>query len=224
MSVIFDQLRISDDGSKLFIDIHVNKASYFQGYTIKKLTITTSEYVPESESMSSISNFIYQRTFAQPIGGTVTEASIMLQKSDLDKAYDAWILWDKGKIPPKPLIIANTNFTGNFSGPLFFVIVETEPTSGADENLPCTLDGPTVGVTFDENLLYQRVMDFTKSLADDCNVPTGFTDFILLWNAFKASIETDHWVSAKKYWEMLFGEGSHMVTAYSTTKPCGCHG
>lgn len=222
MSVIFDQLRISDDSSKLFIDIHVNKASYFQGYTIKKLTITTSEYVPESESMSSISNFIYQRTFAQPIGGTITEASIMLQKSDLDKAYDAWIHWDKGKIPPKPLIIANTNFTGNFSGPLFFVIVETEPTSGVDENLPCNLDGPTVGITFDAKLLYQRAMQYTKELADDCNISDGFIDFILNYSAFKSAIETDHYCDAKTFYNQMFNLKNNPKRVAG--RGCGCHG
>ena len=80
-------------------------------------------------------------------------------------------------------------------------------------------------------------MDYTKDLADDCTIPTGFTDFILLWNAFKASVETEHYGPAIKYYNMLFGNPDERVTRDGShspfgggsannrrTKPCGCHG
>ena len=77
-------------------------------------------------------------------------------------------------------------------------------------------------LTFDENILYQRVMDYTKQLADDCNMPNGFIDFILRWNAFKASVETEHYIPAIKFYKMLFDDYSG--TGRGTFKPCGCHG
>jgi hypothetical protein len=64
-------------------------------------------------------------------------------------------------------------------------------------------------------------MDFTKSLADECKIPVGFADFILLWNAFKAAVETEHYISAVKYWKMLFDKN---ISSYGNNKPCGCHG
>jgi hypothetical protein len=88
-----------------------------------------------------------------------------------------------------------------------------------------------LGVTFDENLLYQRVMQYTKSLADNCKIPVAFMDFILLWNAFKASVETEHYIPAIKYYNMLFGKdadgnpyGAYDKTSGVISKPCGCHG
>ena len=35
--VIYDQLRISDDGKSLFIDAHVNEAHFFDNVYMKKI-------------------------------------------------------------------------------------------------------------------------------------------------------------------------------------------
>jgi len=200
MSVIFDQLRISDDGKRMFIDIHVNKADYFDNFTITSIGITTADHITESTIFTDLteSDYIYKKVFDEG----VKEASLMLTP---DEDF-------------------NENYKEHTMGRnLFFVWVECSGTYS--ECTPCFADEPTVGVTFDEKLLYQRVLDFTKALADDCNVPTGFTDFILLWNAFKAAIETDHWVPAKKYWDMLFGLHSGQgIGTFGQSKPCGCHG
>ena len=124
------------------------------------------------------------------------------------------------------MVLSPTDFNEHFnkvdfSHDLFFVYVKVKGTP--DPCVPCRLDEEiTLGVTFDENLLYQQVMGFTKQLADDCNVPTGFMDFILLWNAFKASIETEHYIPAIKYYNMLFEQGS--ISMIGITKNCGCHG
>ena len=77
--------------------------------------------------------------------------------------------------------------------------------------------------TIDYALLYQQVMDYTKDLADDCQIPQGFIDFILRWNAFKAAVETEHYIPAIKFWKMLFENQGGKTLAHST-KPCGCHG
>lgn len=65
-------------------------------------------------------------------------------------------------------------------------------------------------------------MDYIKQLSDNCTVPREFIDFILLWNGFKASIETEHYVPALKYWQMLFNNPKFINGI--TTKGCGCHG
>ena len=48
MSVVFDQLRISDDGKRMYIDVHVNKADYFDNIYLDELTIMTADKVSET--------------------------------------------------------------------------------------------------------------------------------------------------------------------------------
>ena len=82
-------------------------------------------------------------------------------------------------------------------------------------------------MTFDENRLYQKVMGYVKELQQNCSVPAGFIDFILMWNGFKASIETEHFVDAKNFWKMLFDKDIVMDTGFMPVygnKICGCHG
>ena len=53
---------------------------------------------------------------------------------------------------------------------LFFVYVKCKGTPGSC--IPCRLDEETtLGVVFDENVLHQKVMDYTKELVADCSVP-----------------------------------------------------
>jgi hypothetical protein len=86
---------------------------------------------------------------------------------------------------------------------------------------PCRLDElTTLGVTFDENLLHQKVLGYTKELVDSCNIPRGFIDLILLWQAFKSSIETEHYIQAIDFWKKLF-KSSNSIGTYNR---CGCHG
>ena len=115
----------------------------------------------------------------------------------------------------------NEKFTkSNFSGDLFFVYVKCKGTIG--ECAPCRFDElTTVGVTFDTALFYQKVMQYTRELNEDCNVPMSFIDFVLLWNGFKASVETEHWRSAIEFYNRMFD--GHIVSM-NRTKPCGCHG
>ena len=58
--VIYDQLRISDDGQSIFIDAHVNKATYFDNVYLKRITICKEDQVSETNPTSFGDNFIYQ--------------------------------------------------------------------------------------------------------------------------------------------------------------------
>lgn len=200
--IIFDQLRLSDDAKRLYINVHVNEAEYFNDIYLDQIVIKTGDKVleattPELYSVDSDGNptdCIYVKTFE----GNQKEAALVLTVNDF-----------------------LTLKQSDMSKTLFFVYVRCKGTVGACT--PCGLDEmTTVGVTFDEKLLYQRVMDYTKALADDCTIPVGFTDFILLWNAFKAAIRTGHFKPAIKYWNVLF-EGNDNATVH-ITKGCGCHG
>lgn len=200
--VLFDQLRLSDDGRKLYINVHVNKADYFKYITLEGIYIMTSDKVSETNPGIYTEDCIYSKTFDDD----VREAALVLTAQDFMRPWEE----DPGKMTFKESDMSKT---------LFFVYVKCKGLVGACT--PCRLDElTTLGVTFDEKLLHQRVMDYTKALAEDCTIPTGFTDFILLWNAFKASIETEHYIPAIKYWKMLFDDG--MEDVHGGKHGCGC--
>lgn len=207
MSVIFDQLRISDDGRKMYINAHVNKADYFDNAYIDSITIMTSDKVLETAPGTPTSDYIYTKK----IEGNEKEINLVLTANDFTRT------WEKD---PKAMPFKQ----GDMSRTLFFVYIKCKWEGTPGECIPCTLDEETtLGVTFDENILYQRVMDYTKDLLDECKIPIAFMDFILLWNAFKASIETEHYIPAIKFFNMLFG----IVDASGhkgIIKGCGCNG
>lgn len=205
--IIFDQLRISDDGRKMYINAHVNKADYFDNAYIDSITIMTSDKVLETAPGTPTSDYIYTKK----IEGNEKEINLVLTANDFTRT------WEKD---PKAMPFKQ----GDMSRTLFFVYIKCKWEGTPGECIPCTLDEETtLGVTFDENILYQRVMDYTKDLLDECKIPIAFMDFILLWNAFKASIETEHYIPAIKFFNMLFG----IVDASGhkgIIKGCGCNG
>ena len=203
--VLFDQLRISDDGQRLYINVHVNKADYFKNMYIDSVVIMTADKVSETAPGTPTSDYVYKKE----IEGNTKELDLVLTPLDLTKSWET---------DPKAIAFNRADM----SNTLFFVYVKCKGTPG--ECTPCRLDEETtLGVVFDENVLYQRVMDYTKELVADCSVPTEFTDFILLWNAFKAAIETEHYVAAIKFYNKLFGV---VRDSYNNTiiKTCGCNG
>lgn len=203
MSVIFDQLRISDDGSKMYLSVHVNKADYFKDVYIDSIAILTSEKVSETNPFFPTSNYIYK----EDVEGNKKEINLVLTPEDFVRVWES---------EPEAMKFKRSDM-GNT---LFFVYVKTK--NAPDSCTPCRLDEEmNLAVTFDENMLYQRVMDYTKELVKDCTTPTGFIDFILLWNAFKAAIETEHYIPAIKFFGMLFGTMNGKIT---DIKDCGCHG
>lgn len=226
--VQFDQLRISDDGKELFIDVHVNTSSYFKNVYLNGIVIIdanskekdckSKDYTGISETDPYVPNNNY--VYKSEISGNEKELHLRLTKADFDAAF---VNMNSGEGLDSSKPYAKVSFNKpNFSDSLFFVYIICK---GVDsECTPCVLDSskPTVGVTFDEKLLYQRAMDYIKQLSDNCTVPREFIDFILLWNGFKASIETEHYVPALKYWHMLFNNPKFINGI--TTKGCGCHG
>lgn len=203
--ILFDQLRISDDGQRLYINVHVNKADYFKNMYIDSIVVMTADKVSETAPGTPTSDYVY----IKKVEGNAKELDLVLTPLDLTKSWET----DSKAMAFNKADISNT---------LFFVYIKCKGTPG--ECTPCRLDEETtLGVVFDENVLYQRVMDYTKELVADCSVPTEFTDFILLWNAFKAAIETEHYIAAIKFYNKLFGV---VRRGYSNNiiKTCGCNG
>lgn len=203
--IIFDQLRISDGGDKMYINAHVNEAEYFDNIYIESVTIMTSDKVSETSSSTPNSDYIYTKT----IEGDTKELNLVLTVFDFVKTWET---------DPKAMAFKQSEM----STTLFFVYIKCKGT--VDANVPCTLDENIVlGVVFDETMFYQKVMNHTKDLLATCCVPKLFIDFILLWNAFKASVETEHYISAIKFYNLLF-DVRDSKSYIETIKGCGCHG
>lgn len=203
--IIFDQLRVSDDGKRLYINAHVNKADYFDNIYIDSVVIMTADKVSETAPGTPTSDYVYKKEAED----NAKELNLVLETSDLSRSWEA---------DPKAIAFGRADM----SNTLFFVYIKCKGTPGACT--PCRLDEETtLGVVFDETILYQRVMDYTKELIEDCNVPTEFADFILLWNAFKAAIETEHYVAAIKFYNKLFGV-VNSGCSNNIIKSCGCNG
>ena len=218
--LIIDQLRISDDGKRMYINLHVNFASYFDNIMLDSITIVTADKVSETSPHTPSNDCIYKKVYTEDL----QVDNIVIDKGMLDEAFNNWN-GDSVVNSSKPH--ARKSFEkSNFSSDLFFIYVKCKGTP--DACTPCRLDEEiTIGVTFDEAMLYQRVMGYIKDLQDRCQIPLGFTDFILLWNAFKAAVETEHWIPAIRFWNMLFGKEQSPYgngTVKGIIKNCGCHG
>jgi hypothetical protein len=203
--IIFDQLRISDDGKRMYINAHVNKADYFNDIYIDSIAIQTADKVSETDPGLPTSDYVYIKKAEE----NAKELNLVLEASDLSRSWES---------DPKAIAFNR----GDMSKTLFFVYIKCKGTPGSCT--PCRLDEETtLGVVFDENVLHQRVMDYTKELVADCSVPTSFIDFILLWNAFKSAIETEHYIPAIKFFNMMFDEVGKSCQS-RTIKTCRCNG
>lgn len=203
--IIFDQLRISDDGKRMYINAHVNKADYFNDIYIDSIVIQTADKVSETNPGLPTSDYVYIKKAEE----NAKELNLVLEASDLSRSWES---------DPKAIAFNR----GDMSKTLFFVYVKCKGTPGSCT--PCRLDEETtLGVVFDENVLHQKVMDYTKELVADCSVPSAFIDFILLWNAFKSAIETEHYIPAIKFFNMMFEEVGKS-SQNRTIKICGCNG
>ena len=96
--VIFDRLKISDNGKLMMINFHVNGADYFKNIYLESMTIMTANQVSETDPLTSTAEYIYKIEFEE----NTKEYNTVLQPTDF-----------------------NENFTkSNFSSDLFFVYVK----------------------------------------------------------------------------------------------------
>lgn len=191
--IIFDRLQISDNGKMLYIDAHVNKADYFDNNYIDYIVIKTADQVSEATTLSSDDTYIYRRS----VEANTREIHLALQPTDMNEYFSK----------------------SDFSSDLFFVYIVCGGTVASCT--PCRLDElTTLGVTFDYGNFYNKVMNYTRELANTCNIPTNFINLILNFSAFKAAVETEHFGDAIKFYKQLFD----LSGSSSSTKGCGCHG
>ena len=102
---------------------------------------------------------------------------------------------------------------------LLFVWVTLKGTPSP--NTPCGEDVMTaLCVLYDEEIPFKLGMGYIKDLSLDCEVPMGYENWLLLYNAFKLALDTGNYMLAIELWKKLKG----IAPESSKIKGCGCHG
>lgn len=185
--VVIEQLRVAPDGQKLFIDAHINKASYFDNLKLDSISIDT------------------QDTVLQTFDGPSNKAVFVYDIQDTKETH---------------LVIDKSEINADLSKDMLYVYFHVTGTPSSDT--PCRLDESyTLGVTFNEGVIYNRMMGYTKEIMNTCEVPKGFIDMILQLEAIKTAIETENYVSANKFYNRLMNTKSSKGTSNIS---CGCYG
>ena len=199
--VLIDQFRISDDGRSILLDLHVSNATRPDGDPLYENVFLKSIKLKAAGITSE----------AAPTADSSDECIFSVEFQEKDEVKEIhYVISINDVLLPK----------GTFSQDLLFLFVETQ--GAPDPCVPCRCDEcVTTDVTFDTALLHQRVMGYAKELGTSCKEPSKeLIDFILLWSAFNASVETEHWNEAVRFYKMLF---IHSVNS-TYKKNCGCNG
>jgi len=188
--IVIDQLRISDNGRLMCLDAHINKASYFDNCHFDSLIIQTVSQLGDNISGNGVepltpiddTQYIYKKEFITSEDPTPREIHLVVPVT-------AFVFPAK-ETPAKAL---------------YFVYIKGAFKPSETSNCtPCRLDEEwTLAVTFDPYFLYNRIMGYTRELSDTCEVSQGFIDLILNIEAFKAAVETEHFIKAIEIYNRL---------------------
>ena len=203
--VRFNELRITEDRKCLIVDCEIEQIGIYSGMYIDSIYL---DYYKNVDASGFPSN----------------SAFLMYKNTDGNKKI-------RGKrISMMESALSSTEFgIDSFKDGLFYVTVVCDgvPSEKTIE-LPCDSDmNVNTQAVIDWYGFYERGMGYISSMygcgADKCNIPAGFKDFVLLWNALKAAIATCNWPLVSKFWDRILrsrgGEGSGSI---SVGGGCGC--
>lgn len=204
--IIFDQLRVSDDGKIFYLDAHVKNSASFDDVYITKLAVMRDTEVSETSATE-----FPESSYAYFEGWDIDEETKEVHKVITLNEFNAVL--NTEHLPTM------TDLSHN----LFFVYIKCEGTPSFDT--PCnSYNNPSIAVTYDTGKIYDNGMNFVRELADTCSIPSGFIDFILNKEALDTALSTGHYIPAKDYFYRLLGYANIKGNVVSTKKPCGCHG
>lgn len=197
--VVFDELRITEDGGALIINAHLRKEIVEQDYANCISEIWVCDSSGYKEGAPSDANPIGAKVYSYaPSTGERHKVDIIVQPTD------------------------SQDLPTNFKGRLLFVyaVVHTidEPV------LPCSCArNPTIGVTMDMGTVYKQFMSYIDELCntDSCSRANtkGLTDFILRFNSLLLAMDSRHYTKGIEFFDKWFSKDSKTVPS-----ECGCHG
>ena len=126
--------------------------------------------------------------------------------------------------------LSRTEFGINsFKDGLFYVTVICGGVPKPDASkLPCGTDDVVhTQAVIDWKGFYERGMQYISSMygcgANKCEIPSGFEEFVLLWNALKAAIAVCDWPMVAKIWDRILRSGMIGYSAGGYVGGgCGC--
>lgn len=86
------------------------------------------------------------------------------------------------------------------------------------EDSPCGADIVNKTAVYDNNIIFNKSLDYIKRIGDTCEISRDYIDFILKKYAIDAAIATCNYNTAIKYWGMI--NSSTKITSTG----CGCYG
>lgn len=111
----------------------------------------------------------------------------------------------------------NENMLGVSLEGLFFVKVKVRGIPS--EGTPCGCDNEyTTEVITNVYPIYKQGMAYIKDVENSCEIPVGFADFILKFNAIDFAIKTCNYTLASKYYNMFLKNYKNV----NNKGGCGC--
>lgn len=201
--VTFSELGLTEDGKRLVVECSVKNLSIYSGMYIRRILVEYYANALPSGAPSDKVIQIYDNFWSDK---SVREVRAVLEASNKECVEKFGI--------------------SDFSGGLFYVIVECDGELGAAAvSLPCGYDDTTdIGVVLDWCLLHRigmrHIAAMNRDCRDSCSDITGFEDFVILWHSLRIAAEAADYRMLEKIWGRFLRIAG--TPGASVTSGCGC--
>lgn len=200
--VVFDELRITNDGECLVIDVRIRKESIYSNVSITNIVIGTHKNYGEGESKGTTIDF----TSLNQYEDDNRHVLLRLYNYDLNPIAEEK---DKDYIDLKKDLI--------------YVYVDTTPLQ-TECDLPCDMmQTHNIGVTLYMGDIYNTFMQYMNELNNkscDNQVPQNLIDLILEYTALTTALDSKHFIKANEFYAKWFASDRCNIPKSN----CGCNG
>lgn len=201
--VIFSELSLSEDGSRLSVECSVRDLSIYDGMYIKSIAV---EYYANAQ-----------------VSGEPSEKAIRI----FDNAgADKTVKYVRTYLDASDARVKKMFELSTFSGGLFYIIVECDGELGvAVAGLPCGYDETRdTGVILDWCLLYRIGMNYIAEMNckchSECRNLSGFDGFVILWHSIRVASESKDLTMLKTLWKKFLRVV--WTVGKNISSNCGC--
>lgn len=173
----FKELYIASDYKSLIIDVGISEFEEYNNIRISEIYIDTKDTLEPSVSGPS-NNTVYSKVFK-----------------------DVWDIPEEGIYSDNNgksirLVLSSNAISAPLKGNIFYVWIVASPVEeGSDMKL---------GVAIDWKTIYSIGLKYVKDVNCGCTNKAPLIDFVLQYNAFKAAVQTGHYIEANKFFKKFF--------------------